>query len=98
MDSSTSLRTGLRRRLTTGAVVVFCGALAAAGLSFAVGSAMSPYEGEHGFAGFLGIVFGDALRGRPAALALLLSPAAVLAVWWGVAWLWRRPDAVEADT
>ena len=88
---------GLRRGLLTLLTIVLGGGLAVAGLTFAVGALMAPYEGEHGLWGFLGQVFGDALRGRPGALALLLSPALCIAAWWLVIRIWRyRPAAAAA--
>ncbi|MDJ0929319.1 MAG: hypothetical protein QNJ73_16900 [Gammaproteobacteria bacterium] len=89
---------GLRRWALTVLSVLLGGALAVAGVSFAVGSLMSRYEGEGGFAGFLLTVFGDAFRGHPAALALLLSPAAMLLLWWIVIRFWRFRQPVHANS
>lgn len=94
MNDDAKPKTGLRRAVLTALSVLLGGGLAIAGLSFAVGSLMSRYEGEGGFAGYLLTVFGDAFQGRPAALALLLSPAAMLLLWWVVIRFWRfRPPA-----
>ena len=89
---------GLRRWAMTVLSVLSGGGLAVAGLSFAVGSLMSRYEGEGGFLGYLLTVFGDAFQGRPAALALLLSPAAMLLLWWIIIRFWRFRSSADIDT
>lgn len=48
------------------------------------------YEGRYGLQDYLGSIYGGAGQGEPLAWLLLLSPALVAAVWWGVARLWRR--------
>ena len=40
-----------------------------------------PYEGENGYLGMLGNLYGDALTGNIGALTLLLSPVAIIAAW-----------------
>ena len=42
---------------------------------------VEPYEGARGIGTFFGTVYGDAARGRPLALALLLSPVAIAVTW-----------------
>jgi len=42
---------------------------------------VGPYEGSFGLLGYLGSVFGDALRGSWLAWVLLLAPAATVSLW-----------------
>jgi hypothetical protein len=53
---------------------------------------MGPYEGEAGLAGFLAAVFSDVFRARAGALALVLSPAAFVLLWWLIFHLLRQPQ------
>ncbi len=83
-------RSRLRRRLLQGLALLLGGACIAAALTYAVGNAMAPYEGEHGFPGFLWRVFAAALQGQPGAVLLLLSPSLVVTGWWLLLGLLRR--------
>lgn len=87
----------LRRRLLLTVLLPLAGAVAAAALTYAVGSAMAPYAGEHGFAGFLWRLCTAALHGRPGALLLLASPTLVLGGWWLLLRLLRRPAAPVSE-
>ena len=97
MNATARQTPDVRRGLLTLLAVVLGGALAVSGLTFAVGSLMGTYEGEHGLWGFLGEVFGAALQGRPGALVLLLSPSLCLATWWLVFRLLRYRPRTSAD-
>ena len=56
---------------------------------FPGGLIVGPYEGDSGLLGLTGAIYGDALRGKLSAIALLLSPALLFGVWYGVG-RWRR--------
>ena len=75
----------LQPRLTTLLMLVLAGFLLAPIAVYIFGvNLFAPYEGDGGLPGFLGSVYGDALRGEPAAWALLLTPAAFVITWWAV--------------
>ena len=75
----------LRRLLSTIAIVVVAGAVLAPVAVYVFGvNLIAPYAGEGGALGFLGSVYGDALQGKAAAWALLLSPTAFVLTWWTV--------------
>lgn len=90
MDTDRIQAGNLRRHATAVAGIVIAGAIAAPALVYAVGSLLGPYEGPNGFLGFLSDVYGDAFTGNPAALGLLLSPAALLLSGWLIVLAWRR--------
>ena len=48
------------------------------------------YEGRLGLQDYLGSIYGAAGRGEPLAWLLLLAPALVAALWWGIVRLWRE--------
>ena len=58
---------------------------------------MGPYEGDGGLVGFLATVYADLLRGRPGALALVLSPTVFFALWWLIFRLVRRRRAEATE-
>ena len=80
--------------LPTIAIVIVAGAVLAPVAVYVFGASLiAPYEGDGGALGFLGSVYGDALRGKLAAWALLLSPALFVLTWWAVVRLARSPDS-----
>ncbi|UCG73501.1 MAG: hypothetical protein JSV45_03775 [Chromatiales bacterium] len=90
----------LRRTLYTIVLVVVGGAVLAPVAVYLFGvNLIAPYAGEGGALGFLGSVYGDALQGRAAAWALLLSPAVFVLTWWAVFRLMRlgKTRASAAD-
>lgn len=84
MSNSTTAQP-LRRRLYRVASLLIAGAILAPVAVYIFGvSLIAPYEGDGGVMGFLGSVYGDALGGKAAAWALLLSPVAFVLTWWAV--------------
>lgn len=76
------------------AIVIVAGAVLAPVAVYVFGANLiAPYEGDGGLLGFLGSVYGDALRGKLAAWALLLSPALFVLTWWAVLRLARTADS-----
>lgn len=81
MDRKTS-RPGRRTALTL-LILCLAGALLAPVAVYLFGSTvMGPYEGDGGIGSFTAGVFAAAADGKPGALALLLSPAALVLTWW----------------
>jgi hypothetical protein len=54
------------------------------------GRLIGPYEGTRGLASYLGAIFGDASRGHPLALSVILAPVLCLALWLLRRWLVKR--------
>lgn len=81
-----------RRRALIVLALLAAGALLVPALAYLVGASLvGPYEGERGFAGYLGTILAAAWRGDSTALILVLSPVCLVAVW-RLAWLAvRRP-------
>lgn len=48
------------------------------------------YEGETGFMGFLGDIYGAALTGELSAWLILLGPVLLGVIWIAVFWAWRK--------
>ena len=46
--------------------------------------AAGSYDGPAGLPGFLGDIYGDLLRGKLLAWTIVLSPAALVSIWWAV--------------
>lgn len=52
--------------------------------------AIASYEGEHGLASYFGAIYAGAARARPMAVAVILGPLLVVAIWKMNAWVWRH--------
>ena len=64
-------------RVVSTLILVLSGFLMLPVLAFIVGQAVvGPYEGDGGFAGYLGTIVADIGRGKLGALALVTTPAA----------------------
>lgn len=82
------------------ALIAVVGALVTPVLAYFVGTALGPYEGEGGLAGYVLSVFGAAFEGGAAAWGLLLSPALFVALWWSLIRLigLGRPTGSDVET
>lgn len=52
------------------------------------------YEGQSGLLGYMGAIYGDALRGRWLAWMLILAPILIVGLWTIITKLTRRPQTV----
>lgn len=96
--SQTKTSHPLRRRLYALLIILVAGMVLAPVAVYVFGvNLIAPYEGDGGALGFLGSVYGDALQGKAAAWALLLSPTAFVLTWWVAFRLARAPRPTARD-
>ncbi len=83
-----------RRRMLTVLALLVTGALLVPALAYFVGTGVvGPYEGEGGFAGYLGTILGAAWRADRTALIIVLMPIGLAIIWWLALWAARRGTA-----
>jgi len=78
-------------RVVSTLVLALSGFLLLPVLAFTFGQAVvGPYEGDAGFADFLGAIVADLWRGKLGAFTLVATPAAIVAIWYAAIHVMRR--------